>query len=207
MRLKSRKANLKKLIYGLGNEFDKGKYRLLQMKEEIYPAALEIEKIKPKNIMEIGSHFGGSFRIWCTCCVGSGKKISLSWSQAEINYSLLDKMKIKRNILSCGKDVSYIDADSHLETTKKHVQSILKSEQLDFLFIDGDHSYARAKLDYEMYGSLVRKGGIIGFHDISGIKDVTRLWNEICINQKTRKSIEYAVPDIHSNGIGLLWKQ
>jgi predicted O-methyltransferase YrrM len=56
-------------------------------------------------------------------------------------------------------------------------------ERLDFLFIDGDHSYQGVKRDFEMYKSLVNKGGIIALHDIVQAKDsrvgVPRFWAEI----------------------------
>jgi len=42
----------------------------------------------------------------------------------------------------------------------------LNGEPLDFLFIDGDHTYEGVKRDFEMYSPLVRNGGIIAFHDI-----------------------------------------
>jgi predicted O-methyltransferase YrrM len=42
----------------------------------------------------------------------------------------------------------------------------LKDNKVDFLFIDADHSYEGVKKDFEMYSPLVRKGGIIAFHDI-----------------------------------------
>jgi predicted O-methyltransferase YrrM len=55
---------------------------------------------------------------------------------------------------------------------------------LDFLFIDGDHTYGGVRSDFEMYAPLVRKGGIVVFHDI--VKhpphlecDVDRFWREI----------------------------
>jgi len=56
---------------------------------------------------------------------------------------------------------------------------------LDFLFIDGDHSYEGVKKDFEMYSPLVKKEGIIAFHDIApnGISELTggvpRFWKEI----------------------------
>jgi len=41
------------------------------------------------------------------------------------------------------------------------VRGILGSRKLDFLFIDGDHSYEGVRRDFEMYSPLVREGGII----------------------------------------------
>jgi predicted O-methyltransferase YrrM len=64
------------------------------------------------------------------------------------------------------------------------IRRILDGNSLDFLFIDGDHTYEGVRKDFEMYGKLVRRGGIIAFHDIvSGrpedVGGVPRFWNEI----------------------------
>lgn len=59
-----------------------------------------------------------------------------------------------------------IRADSHDIRTLDVVKRILGGHKLDFLFIDGDHTYEGVKKDFEMYSPLVRKGGLIAFHDI-----------------------------------------
>jgi hypothetical protein len=38
-------------------------------------------------------------------------------------------------------------------------------ERLDFVFIDGRHTFGDAMADIELWGNLVRKGGIIAGHD------------------------------------------
>ena len=40
------------------------------------------------------------------------------------------------------------------------------AEVLDFLFIDGDHSFEGVSKDHQLYSPLVRPGGVIAFHDI-----------------------------------------
>ena len=61
------------------------------------------------------------------------------------------------------------------------IKAILRDNKVDFLFIDDDHSYEGIKKDFEMYSPLVRKGGIIAFHDIvpSGYPTVYKFWNEV----------------------------
>jgi hypothetical protein len=66
------------------------------------------------------------------------------------------------------------------------VNNIIGDIQLDFLFIDGDHTYEGVKQDYEMYKHLVKPGGWIGFHDIKDTEfhrnancRVDILWNEL----------------------------
>jgi predicted O-methyltransferase YrrM len=38
-------------------------------------------------------------------------------------------------------------------------------ENIDFIFIDGDHSYEGIKKDWELYTQKLRQGGIIAMHD------------------------------------------
>jgi hypothetical protein len=45
------------------------------------------------------------------------------------------------------------------------VHSQFVNESVDFLFIDGDHTYDAVRQDYELYFPKIRKGGLIFFHD------------------------------------------
>lgn len=40
-------------------------------------------------------------------------------------------------------------------------------DNIDFIFIDGDHSYEGIKKDWELYTLKLKKGGIIAMHDTS----------------------------------------
>ena len=82
-----------------------------------------------------------------------------------------------------GQSLRLIRADSHDKITLEKVLSIYQ-ESIDFLFIDGDHTYEGVKKDFEMYSPLVVDKGIIAFHDVaphtpeSGC-EVNKFWNEI----------------------------
>jgi 2-keto-3-deoxy-L-rhamnonate aldolase RhmA len=39
------------------------------------------------------------------------------------------------------------------------VKEVLGGQPLDYLFIDGDHTYEGVRKDFEMYGPLVRAAG------------------------------------------------
>ena len=84
----------------------------------------------------------------------------------------------------------------------------MNGEKLDFLFIDGDHTYEGVKKDFEMYSPLVRNGGIIAFHDICPHPpekkcEVSKFWNEI----KQRYKCVEIVEDWRQNwaGIGVIY--
>ena len=64
------------------------------------------------------------------------------------------------------------------------VKAVFRGQPLDYLFIDGDHSYQGVKSDFRMYSPLVRKGGIVAIHDVAEHptalgSEVSRFWDEI----------------------------
>jgi hypothetical protein len=83
-----------------------------------------------------------------------------------------------------------IHGDSTAPGTLAKLNARLAGRPIDLLFIDGLHTYAGVKADYEIYGPLVRH--IIAIHDIHTPKltpadsvDVARLWNEILATNTT----------------------
>jgi len=100
-----------------------------------------------------------------------------------------------------------IQKDSHIQETKSLLIKYLNDDKIDFLFIDGDHSYEGAKQDYEMYAPLVNKNGIIVFHDIvphsNPTCQVNKFWDEIKNNYRYQEIIEH--PKQTSMGIGVLF--
>ncbi len=102
------------------------------------------------------------------------------------------------------QEIHLIRADSHDAETLETVKEILGCRKVDFLFIDGDHTYEGVKMDFEMYGPLVRKGGIIAFHDIvpgppERVGGVPKFWGEI----KHDFGFKEIVKDWNQNGYGI----
>jgi|GEM_PF-395617 len=59
-------------------------------------------------------------------------------------------------------------------------------KKLDYLFIDGDHSYKGVKIDVMSWFPKLKKGGIIIFHDIGWAKGVQKVVEELK-NQVTKE--------------------
>ena len=163
------------------------------------------------NIMEIGSKNGGTFYIFSK--LATGKKISLDlpggihggWVLNEHPY--LGNVADKRNkwFEDNFDDVYMILADSHTQNAFSIVESHLDGELLDFLMIDGDHTYEGVKQDYEMYKQLVKPGGYIAFHDVNDTEYhrrrdvyVSKLWKEL-----DGEKIEFN-SNTHWAGIGVI---
>jgi predicted O-methyltransferase YrrM len=86
----------------------------------------------------------------------------------------------------------------------KSVQKILKENSLDFLFIDGDHSYEGVAKDFELYAPLVKKNGLIAFHDIvhgspENVGGVPIFWKQL----KEKHKYKEIVKDWNQGGYGI----
>jgi cephalosporin hydroxylase len=141
--------------------------------------------------MEIGSYLGGNFYTLCKLSNPKGFKISLDcplYQDQTVQIKLNDTyIKMK----SFAEDVHLVHTDSHITESKNQISSILGEQKLDFLFIDGDHTYEGVKHDFEMYSSFVKKGGYIAFHDINDTDyhrnlncHVAKFWNELNYKNK-----------------------
>jgi len=170
---------------------------MTQEKQEITDLTQFVINLKPKNIMEIGSKLGGTFDLWCN--ISTNKKISVDlpggihggWITKGHPY--MGDIYKKRNqyFKKNYNKVNMITGDSHSKKTKDLVKKFLDGEFLDFLFIDGDHTYEGVKQDFEEYKEFVKSGGWVAFHDINDTKHhremdvyVGKLWNELKGNKK-----------------------
>lgn len=64
------------------------------------------------------------------------------------------------------KLIPYKDKVEFLHVTSDEFVKTLKDESLDFVFIDGDHSFEGALKDFQNYYPKIKKGGIFAGHDI-----------------------------------------
>jgi cephalosporin hydroxylase len=156
-----------------------------QEREEIVSLAKFVNNLQPKVVVEIGSKFGGTLHIWCS--LTKGKVISIDLVEG-IHGGITREQFNERNLNFLNKfsNVNFIEGNSHDDTTYEMLCKVLNGDKIDFLFIDGDHTYEGVRQDYEMYSSLVHKGGYIAFHDINDTERhrqrnvyVGEFWNEL----------------------------
>jgi len=108
--------------------------------------------------------------------------------------------------------------NSRDEAVVKEVKVRLASRRIDLLFLDGDHSYAGVKEDYEIYGPLT--ANLIALHDIFNTKidpnfppvETHKLWRELCKREKHYTLLSFHKQRAHERdpwvelGIGLVVK-
>ena len=157
----------------------------LQVQSEFYRFAALVARLKPKCVLEIGTCFGGTLFVLSRLSDHGATIISVDLPGGKFGggYQWL-RTPIYRRFPRKDQKLYLIRGNSHEVETQREVQQILGSGKLDLLFTDGDHSYDGVKTDFLCYLPMVRKGGIVAFHDIaehpagSGC-EVSRFWNEV----------------------------
>jgi hypothetical protein len=79
----------------------------------------------------------------------------------KIENSYIDTFKRAQYVLRHYLDrVTFIKQESEYAITQV-------PDELDFVYIDGNHNYEFVKKDIDLYWSKVREGGVLGGHDFS----------------------------------------
>ena len=167
-----------------------------------------IDFIRPlalRTVVEIGTKKGGTLLVWMLLASHDAKIISIDlpfgpFGGGDFTNELNAVLAFRRP----AQQVMFIRADSHQPQTKDELVRILQGRAIDLMFIDGDHSYAGVKCDYEMYSPLVAPGGIVVFHDVlphpgfPGV-GVNRFWKELTEGRQFRTFLD---PE-HNIGYGM----
>ena len=158
--------------------------------------------------MEIGTADGGTLFMLSRVADPAALLVSLDLPGGKFGGGYPKwKTKLFREMRLPAQRIELLRADSHEPGSLARVRELLGGRPLDLLFIDGDHTYAGVKQDFEMYGPLVRPGGLIGFHDINEHPDrsfggdVPRFWEEL---KATRDVEEFIENPGQGYGIGVL---
>ena len=120
--------------------------------------------------LEIGSYIGASSLMIGKGLKGGSRLICVdTWQNDAMTEGNWDSYKVfQRNTLSVKDKVE------SMRMTSAEAGKIYNGE-LDFLFIDGDHSYNGVKLDVDIWFPKLKSGGVIVMHDIEwadGVKMV-----------------------------------
>lgn len=183
--------------------------RPMQIREEIQRLLLILSNQKVLNMLEIGTANGGTLFLFTRMVDPNAKIVSLDLPGGKFGGGY-EKFKIHffTKFAIKNQRIFLIRGNSHSAKSMSYIKNIVKGEQLDFLFIDGDHSYLGVKTDFLMYSPLVRKGGLIAFHDIckgpfDSAGEVNKFWNQIKKSYKYEEIIQSSCQE--GFGIGVLY--
>ena len=160
-----------------------------------------VDVLRPGRIVELGTHYGFSFFVFCEAARRLGLSAEIfaldSWEgdhQAGFyGDEVFDSVQavIAEAYPSHGRTIRGYFNDSRTEFTAGSV---------DLLHIDGRHRYEDAREDFYVWRSTVRDGGVVVFHDIeerSGDFGVWRLWDEL-------KGSFPSFSFVHGHGLGII---
>lgn len=173
-----------------------------QRKTEILGLLRLLERSRPQRVVEIGTASGGTLFMLTQVAAPDATIVSvdlpggrLGGGSSSIHHRYPRwRTRLYRGFARPGQTVHSMRADSHHASTVDEVQQRLSHGKVDFLFVDGDHSYDGVSRDFELYLPLVRKGGLVAFHDIvpggpgkhGDPGDVPRFWAEV----RDREAVE-----------------
>lgn len=170
-----------------------------QMRSEIIGLSKIVESLKPKIIVEIGVARGGTLFLWARLAAKDARIVGINLPQDGWAYRRW-KESFYQSFAAEGQTINLLSGNSQTQAMADELRRTLKGREIDFLFIDADHSYEGVKKDYLLYSPFVRKGGVIAFHDIL-YPPVKRLWDEV----KGEKQEFVENKSLNGYGIGVLF--
>jgi predicted O-methyltransferase YrrM len=139
----------------------------MQKVRELAPLIALLRRRRPKVVVEIGTARGGTFYAWCKVAESDAVIVSIDLPGGRFGGGYTgEDIAVLRRYGQAPQQLHFVQGDSHDEQTKATLLEILNAKRIDFLMIDGDHSYEGVKRDFEMYSPLVTPGCPVAFHDI-----------------------------------------
>lgn len=194
------------VLYDKANEV----FGSMQVREETIQLIEMLSREKIKNFMEIGIADGMTFYLWSSISDDSALKIGIDFPNGGwgIHRTYTEMAAVKQRLISIKPNIDIFFGSSHDKYVQEWAEKTVGDNLLDFLFIDGDHTYEGVKQDYEFYSKFVRSGGLIALHDIKNSKlhkevgcFVWRLWEEL-----KGDKVEFLSDSSEFAGIGIIRK-
>jgi len=152
----------------------------------------------PKVVVEIGTANGGTLFCFSKLAPQGATIVSIDLPGGKFGGGYPEgRVPLYYSFKKESQKTFLLREDSHSEQTLENLRTILggNGKKIDFLFIDGDHTYEGVKKDFELYSTLVGDGGIVAFHDIAVHPDstgcfVNLFWDEIKRKYKYKEFVE-----------------
>jgi predicted O-methyltransferase YrrM len=182
----------------------------LQKLRELAPLIALLRRRAPRVVVEIGTATGGTFYAWCRVAEPDAVLVSIDLPGGPFGGDrAAPDSSVLRRYGRPGQQLQFIQDDSHDVKTRARLEEILGGREIDFLMIDGDHTYEGVRQDFELYAPLVKRGSPIAFHDIlphpeDSLCEVDRFWNEIRSGYRHLEFTDIS-PGAQYGGIGVLY--
>jgi glycosyltransferase involved in cell wall biosynthesis len=167
-------------------------------------AATLVQALRPKVIVELGTHSGNSYFSFCQA-VEEFRLPTLCYAvdtwQGDAQAGTYDESVFRH--VSDYNTANYQRFSYLLRMTFNEAVSQFSDESIDILHMDGLHTYEAVKQDFLTWLPKVRTGGIMLFHDVCvrlGDFGIWRFWDEIQAEYPHTLLLQ------HACGLGVLVK-
>lgn len=158
----------------------------LQRRDELAQLVDIVREAKPKVVLEIGTFRGGTMAAWCQCATDDALLIGVDLPNGEFGGGWVQGDE--RRIIGFARErqlVRLIEGNSHDALIRSKVDWTINTDlfwdydefpaqPIDFLFIDGDHTFEGVKQDFDTYSPWVKPGGLVALHDVVPYPEVER---------------------------------
>lgn len=141
-----------------------------QIKLEIENLQLLVANKKPEVIVEIGTALGGTLARWfeipsCKVLISIDQSDGIHGGQGfeQRTYTISDALE-QANLT--GIEFYAVNGDSKDQYLINRVSELLGDRKIDFLFIDGDHTFDGVKGDFEKYEHFLKEESTVALHDV-----------------------------------------
>lgn len=161
-----------------------------------------VSELKPSKIVELGTHWGDSFFVFCTAV--RDKDISAEcfaidkWEgddhAGHYDLEVFESVKSIRNR-------EFRDFANLIRSDFNEAVSKFEDQSIDLLHIDGFHSYEAVKNDYETWLPKLTDDAVVMFHDTHEKREgfgVYKFWDEL------RQFYPNHADFTHSHGLGVV---
>jgi cephalosporin hydroxylase len=171
----------------------------MQSRHEIHALLELVGAERPQVVLEIGTARGGTLFLWARVSAPDALLVSVDLPDGEFGGGYPEwRAPLYRAFARDEQRVELLRADSHAEATRDRVRTLLGGRAVDFLFIDGDHTYDGVARDFDLYTPLVRRGGLVALHDIVPqgesdallVGEVPQFWAELREGHKVMELVE-----------------
>lgn len=179
-----------------------------QVRSELEQLLAALARERPRTVLEIGTALGGTLFCFSRVVEPDARLVTVDLPAGRFGGGYHPARKrLYERFARESQEIRPLLGDSHDRETLARVEEALGGRPVDFLFVDGDHEYEGVRTDFELYGPLVRPGGLIAFHDIVAgnpelVGGVPEFWRELKRSGETTELVESWSQEAY--GIGLL---
>ena len=161
-----------------------------------------VAALKPKTLVELGTHGGGSYFSFCQSVIDNKldtKTYAIDTWMGEKQAGFYSESLFKKVM---DFNIEHFDNFSTLmKMTFDEALNEFDDNSVDLLHIDGFHSYEAVSNDYRSWYPKLSKEAIVLFHDTHEIKPgfgVHQFWDEL-----KKEHLEQCFEFKHSHGLGM----